>query len=251
MCWNNWKKLPTSWTSVRRVVSIFPSLFLIILCKTKFISHDVTWCAWHFRPVGHLQFEPELHLTDLVTLPPPISFPGEENLILQASSDPGGGFLGHHGGQRGGRPGQHGLAHHVRRLPRPSGSRAPRRAALLGRADAGSEEWWERNFSPHRESNMKHLKLSIVFFSFCSTTPRRAAQPRGQERGGDPRLLHLVRGADQRAPLQARAREGRANLRHQLGNHRLLPVALRQAAPQRDGPHSHTPHAQRVLLTGC
>lgn len=59
----------------------------------------------------------------------------------------------------------------------------------------------------------------------------------------------MVSGADQRPSLQAVAGERRTDLQHQLRNHRLLPVALCQAAPQRDGPHSHTPHTLCLLLT--
>lgn len=80
-------------------------------------------------------------------------------------------------------------------------------------------------------------------------SPRRAAEFRGQERGRDSRLFDLVRRAHQRASLQAGAGERRGNLQRHLGNHRLLPVALRQAAPQRDGSHTHTPHTLCLLLT--
>lgn len=79
---------------------------------------------------------------------------------------------------------------------------------------------------------------------------RRAAEFRGQERGRDPWLFDLVCGVDQRSPLQAGAGERRTDLQRQLCNHRLLPVALCQAAPQRDGSHSHTPHTLCLLLTG-
>lgn len=57
-----------------------------------------------------------------------------------------------------------------------------------------------------------------------------------------------MRGADQRPSPQAGAGERWTTLQCELGYHRLLPVALRQAAPQRDGPHSHTPHTLYLLL---
>lgn len=57
-----------------------------------------------------------------------------------------------------------------------------------------------------------------------------------------------MRGADQRPSPQAGAGERWTALQCELGYHRLLPVALRQAAPQRDGPHSHTPHTLYLLL---
>lgn len=57
-----------------------------------------------------------------------------------------------------------------------------------------------------------------------------------------------MRGADQRPSPQAGAGERWTTLQCELGYHRLLPVALRQAAPQRDGPRSHTPHTLYLLL---
>lgn len=57
-----------------------------------------------------------------------------------------------------------------------------------------------------------------------------------------------MREADQRPSPQAGAGERWTTLQCELGYHRLLPVALRQAAPQRDGPHSHTPHTLYLLL---
>ncbi len=58
----------------------------------------------------------------------------------------------------------------------------------------------------------------------------------------------MVRGADQKQPLQTGAGERQTDLQRQLGNYRLLPVAVCQAAPQRDGPHTHTPHTLCLLL---
>lgn len=58
-------------------------------------------------------------------------------------------------------------------------------------------------------------------------------------------------GADQEPSLQAGAGEGWPAVQCELCHHRLLPVALRQAAPQRDGPHSHTPHTLYLLLMSC
>lgn len=80
---------------------------------------------------------------------------GEENFILQASSDPGGWFLGHHGGQRGGKHHQHGLAHYVCRLQGPSGSCFPRSNEILWFTDAGTKEWWVR--SVHAQT--KYFKM--------------------------------------------------------------------------------------------
>lgn len=159
--------------------------------------------------------------------------------------------MGRHGGQRGRRPRQHGLAHHVRRLPRPSGPRLPRSAAVLWCADAGAEERWEAEACTYRLLLPRTDIQSRMICALLFLLPRGAAHFRRQEGGGDPRLFHLVCGANQRAPLEARARERRTNLQRQLGDHRLLPVALRQAAPQRDGPHSHTPHTLYILLKGC
>lgn len=87
--------------------------------------------------------------------------------------------------------------------------------------------------------------------SSCRVSGRRAAPFWGQERGGDPRLFHLVCGADQRPLLQVGAGERHADMRHQLGSHWLLPVAVCQTTPQRDGPHSHSPHTLCLLLTNC
>lgn len=82
--------------------------------------------------------------------------------------------MGHHGGQRGRRPHQHGLAHHVRRLPRSSGPRLPRSAAVLWCADAGAKERWEaevcmyRLLLPRTGKTFKAAWYVLLFF-FRST----------------------------------------------------------------------------------
>lgn len=123
--------------------------------------------------------------------------------------------------------------------------------ALMQALKSGEKRKRARTDFPCQEQAKHSKPRDMCSYSSSSVPPRGAAHFRRQEGGGDPRLFHLVCGANQRAPLEARARERRTNLQRQLGNHRLLPVALRQAAPQRDGPHSHTPHTLYILLTGC
>lgn len=63
--------------------------------------------------------------------------------------------------------------------------------ALMGALKSG-----KRAAFPGQATNRKRLKPSVVVSSFCAATPRRAAQSRRQEGGGDPRLLNLGRGVD-------------------------------------------------------
>lgn len=112
---------------------------------------------------------------------------GEKDLVLQASSNPGGWLLGHHGGQRRGRHGQHGLAHHVCGLQGPSGPGLPGSAAILWCPDADAEERWDRSVhvcvSSQQTTCVKRWSYSpsCVFLSgeLLSSGDRREVEIRG------------------------------------------------------------------------